>query len=202
MGADDQNNNKWKEFLADDADLPEEDDELTADAASAEEEELSEESPVSVTEDSPQVIVLKEALSKAQEEILLREAKVQNIASRSQREMRAAKDFANEKLLTALLPVLDSFDRALAADAAEDSQAQSMFEGMLLTRDMFMKVLVEFGVQLISPEIGEIFDPQSHEAVSVQAVADTESQTIVQVLQPGYRLNGRVVRAAMVIVAQ
>ena len=85
--------------------------------------------------------------------------------------------------------------------AQSEEEQNSLKEGMDLTLKMFRDVLEKFGVEEVDPE-GEKFDPEKHQAVSMQELEGAESGTIATVLQKGYALNGRLIRPAMVIVAK
>ncbi|MEJ2761784.1 MAG: nucleotide exchange factor GrpE, partial [Gammaproteobacteria bacterium] len=100
-----------------------------------------------------------------------------------------------------LLPVLDSLELGLEAADSATGEADSLREGMDLTLKKFRAVLEKFGVTVIDPQ-GEKFDPERHEAVTMQELAGSASGTVVSVMQKGYDLNGRLVRPAMVIVAK
>src|SRR5205085_2840828 len=100
------------------------------------------------------------------------------------------------------LPVVDSLVRGLeGAAVVSESQVKVLQDGMALTLDILNKSLEKHGVKTISPEKGAPFDPAQHEAMSMQSVPGALPNTIVQVLQDGYELNGRVIRAAMVLIA-
>lgn len=129
-------------------------------------------------------------------------AELDNVRKRAERDVTNAHKYSNEKLLNELLPVLDSLVRALEGLPAEDEALKNIRHGMVLTLELLEKTLTKFGVQFIDPAVGEPFNPAQHEAMSMQPHPDAAPNTIVQVLQRGYELHGRVLRAAMVIVAQ
>lgn len=129
-------------------------------------------------------------------------AELENIRRRSERDIGNAHKYGNEKLLSALLPVMDSLTRSLEGPELQDPHLKSMREGMELTLDLFEKTLEKFGVETTNPEPGEAFNPEQHEAMSMQDGPGAESNTVLQVVQKGYLLNGRVLRAAMVVVAK
>ncbi len=115
--------------------------------------------------------------------------------------MSNAHKFANEKLLKELLPVIDSLNRGIAGVNVDDEHLATMLTGMEMTRELLEKALGRFGVEVLNPAKGDTFDPALHEAMSMQPDPEVESNTVLQVLEKGYQLNGRVLRAAMVIVA-
>ena len=127
---------------------------------------------------------------------------MKNMELRTSREIDKARKFANDRLLKELLPVMDSLVRGLGDSDSDDPKVQSIREGMMLTMDLFTKTLNRFGVVVIDPAVGEDFNPEQHEAMSVMSHPKAKPNTIIEVLQKGYCLNGRVIKAAMVIVAK
>lgn len=124
-------------------------------------------------------------------------ADFQNFRRRTEKEKSDIYAFGNEKLVSDLLPVLDNFERALAAAPERDKFA----EGMELIYKQMVDVLKKNKVEEIEAE-GKVFDPNVHNAVMRQAKEGAESDTIITVLQKGYTLNGKVVRPSTVIVAE
>lgn len=139
---------------------------------------------------------VKENLEKA----LLAQAEMENLRKRTARDMENAHKFALDKFTKELLPVIDSLELGLfATDTAEDTD--SLKQGMDLTLKKFLDVMQKFGVSVVQAE-GEKFDPEKHEAISMQEVDGAKPGTVITVIQKGYELNGRLVRPAMVIVAK
>lgn len=128
-------------------------------------------------------------------------AEMRNVRDRAARDVTHAHRFANERFASDLLAVVDSIVRGLASLDANDQNLSVVRDGMQLTLDLFYNVLQKHGVTVINPALGDPFKPDLHEAVSMQQVAGALSNTVLEVLQQGYLLNGRVVRAAMVVVA-
>lgn len=128
-------------------------------------------------------------------------AELANAQRRMEQEVIKARKFGVERLLSDLIPVLDSLMRGLQGGLSNDPQAKVMREGMELTLDLLHKLLEKNGVIGINPAIGDTFDPMQHEAMSMHQDPEAKSNTVLQVLQKGYALHGRVIRAAMVIVA-
>lgn len=148
-----------------------------------------------------ETIALRKELDAAKTQLLEMRASMANLESRTEREMIKARQFANERIIKKLLPVIDSLTMGLDAGAKDTSDgAVAILKGMQLTSDMLLKVLQEFGVKAIDPQPGDDFDPESHEAMTVQNIEGQADNTIVQTLQRGYALQDRVLRAAMVIV--
>lgn len=128
------------------------------------------------------------------------QAELDNFRKRSLRDVENAHKYALEKFANELLPVIDSMELGLSA--ADSGAGQDSFrEGMDLTLTMLRSVLVKYGVEEV-PSEAQKFDPEKHEAVSMQEVAGSEPGTVVKVLQKGYSLNGRLIRPAIVIVAK
>ncbi|MCH9643483.1 MAG: nucleotide exchange factor GrpE [Gammaproteobacteria bacterium] len=139
---------------------------------------------------------------KLKDQLFRSKADLENLRRRSERDISNAHKYGSEKLLSDMLPVVDSIIRGLEGPESQDPQAQSMREGLKLTLDLLEKTLQKHGVVMIDPQVGEAFNPEKHEAMSMQQNPDAESNTILQVLQKGFELNGRIIRAAMVIVNQ
>lgn len=142
-------------------------------------------------------------LAAKDEEILRVAAEGMNAQKRLQRELENTRKYANEKLIKAMVPVMDSFDKALEIvyDDEVEVTVEAMVEGTINTQQSLSKVLQEYGIEIINP-LGERFNPEIHEAMSMVKSEDHEKNTVVDVFQKGYLLNGRVIRAAMVVVAQ
>jgi molecular chaperone GrpE len=148
-----------------------------------------------------QLNVLEQKVNEYKDKAFRAQAMLDNVNRRAERDIEKAHRYGTEKLLVELLPVIDSLNRGLEDKTSKDQQVKNMREGIQLTLDMLMKVLKKFGVREIDPKEGEPFDPELHEAMSTMKVEGQKTHTIVRVLQKGYELNDRVVRAAMVIVA-
>lgn len=149
---------------------------------------------------------IREAVDAAlaeQRDLLLRaQAEVQNMRRRCEQDVEKAHKFALERFAGDLLSVVDNLERALAAVPPEGSgQVSALREGVELTLKGFLEVLARFNVQQISP-LGEPFDPQYHEAVATVPQPDAVPNTVMDVMQKGYSLNGRIIRPAMVVVTK
>jgi molecular chaperone GrpE len=128
------------------------------------------------------------------------QAEMENLRKRTARDVENAHKYALEKFVNELLPIMDSLELGLsAAESAEN--IDDLREGMTLTMKMFSSAMEKFNVKTIDPA-GEKFNPEQHEAVSMQEIEGTESGTVAMVMQKGYELNGRLVRPAMVVVAK
>jgi molecular chaperone GrpE len=147
---------------------------------------------------------LEKALAKAEENwnlYLGARAEADNIRKRGERDLQNAHKFALKDFVDALLPVKDSLEMGITAAADETVDVNKLREGSELTLKMLMSALEKFGVQEIDP-LGTRFNPELHEAMAMQPSATAESNTVLQVIQKGYMLNERLIRPAMVIVAQ
>ena len=134
-------------------------------------------------------------------EFLRARAELENLSKRSARDIENAHKFGLERYMTELLPVKDSVELGLNAAAGGETDAQKLREGLTLTLKLFDAASEKFGLQEVNPE-GQSFDPEYHQAMSIQEAAGVEPGTVVTVVQKGYLLNGRLLRPAMVIVAQ
>ena len=159
--------------------------------------------PASVTPE--QLEELKERAARADEhwERLLRTtADFDNFKKRAARERTEAIQFANSALLQKLLPVLDSFEMALAAaQNAKDEKTTSLQTGINMVQSQLKNILLEAGLEEIDAA-GKPFDPALHEAVSQQETTDVPEGTVVQQIRKGYKLRERLLRPAGVIVAK
>lgn len=146
---------------------------------------------------------LEQANSKAQEhwdKLVRAKAELDNLRKRHERELEGAHKYGLERFANALLQVRDSLE--LGHQAALDPQTDiaRLREGTELTLKLMADVMEKFGIEQMDP-LGEAFNPELHQAMAMQPVAGRESNTVVQVVLKGYRLNGRLLRPAMVIVA-
>ncbi len=134
------------------------------------------------------------------DQVLRSLAEMENVKRRAQRDVENAHKFAVEKLLNDLFPVLDSLEKAVET-ANETEGAAAIAEGVSLSLKLFLDTLTKSGVEQVDP-LGEPFDPQKHEAMTMVPNPDAEPNTVMEVMAKGYILNGRLVRAAKVIVVQ
>ncbi len=147
-------------------------------------------------------LLASEAKVKEQQESVLRaKAEVENMRRRTEQEIDKARKYALNKFAEELLPVIDNLERAIQAADAENEAVKPILEGVELTHKTFVDVVAKFGLKEINPE-GEAFNPEQHQAMSIQESPDHESNTVMFVMQKGYELNGRVIRPAMVMVAK
>ncbi len=141
-----------------------------------------------------------EELTKVKDQLLRTVAEMENVRRRAQRDVENAHKFAVEKLLSDLLPVIDSLEKAVEA-AKTTENPDSMAEGIRLSLKLFVSTLEKAGIAIVDP-LGEPFDPQLHEAMAMVPNPDAEPNSVMDVMQRGYTLNGRLVRAAKVVVVK
>jgi molecular chaperone GrpE len=125
-------------------------------------------------------------------------AETENVRKRAARDVEHARRYALEAFAKEMLTVRDSFEMGI--EAADSADAASLVEGSAVTLKLLSSTLERFGISAVDP-IGEPFDPELHEAISMQPSADAEPGSVLVVAQKGYALNGRLLRPAMVVVA-
>jgi len=144
---------------------------------------------------------LEDAQKKASdnwEQFLRAKAEMDNLRRRNTKDVENAHKYGIEKFVNELLPVLDGMAMGLAT---EDASAESLREGMELTMNMMAKMLEKLGIEEVDP-LNEKFDPEKHQAMTMQPNADVEPNTVIAVMQKGYVLNDRLIRPAMVMVSK
>ena len=140
---------------------------------------------------------LERELAEAKAAVLYVKAEGENIRRRATDDIEKARKFALEKFSNELLAVKDSLDAAVIIEAAD---VQSYKDGIQITIKQLSSVFEKFNIVEVNP-VGEKFDPNSHQAISMLD-SDQEANTVLNVLQKGYTLNGRVLRPALVMVAK
>jgi molecular chaperone GrpE len=148
-----------------------------------------------------QLAQLQEKLAEAEDRALRIAAEAQNLRRRSEKDVENAHKFALEKFAGALLSVADNLERALESANRDDELVKPFIEGVELTYRGFVDVLKKHQIEQINP-VGEPFDPQFHEAMTMVENPNVEPNTVLHVMARGYTLNGRLLRAAMVVVAK
>lgn len=175
--------------------------------ATAEESNVSDQAANSAAGEHPEDVhvLLEDARNKADEhwnQFLRLQAEMENLRKRNERDVTNAHKFALEKFTAELLPVKDSLEMGIAAASeGETISADKLKEGSELTLKMLSSAFEKFNIKEINP-LNEKFNPEHHEAMSIQERADVEPNTVVAVVQKGYLLNDRLVRPAMVIVSK
>ena len=162
--------------------------EEAAEAASEEQAEAAE----------PSLEELQAKVQENWEKYLRTYAEMENVRKRAVRDVENARKFALEKFSNELLAVRDSLEMGLGT--AGDADVAAIRAGAEATLKQLSSVMERFGVEEVDPE-GEPFDPQLHEAMTMQPSADVEPGTVLTVFQKGYSLNGRLLRPARVVVA-
>ena len=184
-------------------------DEMEQETAENEAEKTVEQSAdSSVADDSEgarevdQLAQLEAEIEKYKDVALRAEAEMQNLRRRAERDVRNAHKFGAERLLQNLLPVLDSLEKAIeTSEAAGQAEDDPQLEGIKLCSKLFVDVLTKEGIEALDPQ-GEPFDPNLHEALSMIENPDLEPNSVMTVIQKGYRLNERLVRPAKVMVSK
>ena len=187
--------------------------------AAQQEQQIAEEAVAETTNDAPldeqqaaeggapstpqaQIDDLQLRLEQAKEQALRALADTQNARRRAEKDAESAHKFALDKFCNALLPVVDNLERAQqAAGASEDEAVKSILQGVELTHKSFIDVLNKFNLEQVNP-LGEPFDPQFHQAITMLENPDAEPNSVLDVMQTGYTLNGRLIRPAMVVVSK
>jgi molecular chaperone GrpE len=134
------------------------------------------------------------------DEILRSRAEVENVRKRAEKDVAAAHKYGIERLIQDILPVKDSMDMGLEVPV-ESGSSDAFREGMELTAKMFSDFFEKLNVTVISP-LGDTFDPELHQAMMTEPTSEAEKGTVTKVMQQGYLLNDRLVRPALVVVAE
>ena len=169
--------------------------------------EVAEENGENIKSKEVDVEFLQGQLEKLQEQskvsldkVVRAQAEMENLRKRAARDVENAHKYALEKFTDELLPIMDSLELGLSA-SVKAKNLDDLCKGMELTLEMFNTVMEKFGITMIEPK-GEKFNPELHDAVSMQETDDSNSGIIIEVMQKGYTLNGRLIRPAMVVVAK
>lgn len=160
------------------------------------------------TSEDPEVAILQEQLAAAEaqvsefsDQMLRARAEVENMRRRMERDVEKARKFALENFSQELLAVLDSLELGLVAGKDENATIEKLIEGTELTLKMFKSVLEKFNVKEVDPH-GQVFDPELHQAMTMQESVEHEPHTVMEVFQKGYTLHDRLIRPARVVVAK
>lgn len=190
----------WQQFKeenqAQEANSTDENMDLGAEPEYAEEESLEH---LSYEEVSEKLTLAEQQAHENWEKSVRALAELDNVRRRAEREIDNAHRYGAEKLISSLLPVMDSLEQALQMAAKEEDAA--MREGLELTMKLFLDALQKFDVQQLDP-MGLPFNPQEHEAMTMQEAPGVAPNTVVAVFQKGYKLSDRVIRPARVIVSK
>jgi molecular chaperone GrpE len=147
-------------------------------------------------------LVAAQATVADQKDMVIRaKAEVDNIRRRSAQDVEKARKFALEKFAAELLPVVDNLERAISSIDKDDEHQKILAEGVELTLQSMQSALEKFGIKAVDPQ-DQPFNPEFHQAMSMQEVEGVAANTVIAVMQKGYELNGRLVRPAMVMVSK
>ncbi|SFV80899.1 Heat shock protein GrpE [hydrothermal vent metagenome] len=147
---------------------------------------------------------LEEAQQSAKDnwdKVLRAQAEMENLKRRNAKDLENAHKFALDGFVKALLEVKDSLTMGLKTANEEKATIEHIIEGLEMTDKVFLSTMEKFGVETINPK-GEPFNPEFHEAVTMLPMPDQKSNSVLEVVQIGFSLNGRLVRPAMVVVVQ
>ena len=170
--------------------------------SSAEEKDVEEQADFTLEEVLEKLAEEKEGAARARDDLLRVQAEMQNLRRRTEQDIEKAHKYGQEKFSTELLTVMDNLERALAAASDyEDETVKAIYEGVDLTLKSFTDCFNRFHIGSVDP-MGEPFDPQLHQAVTILDNSDVEPNTVIEVMQKGYTLHGRVIRPAMVVVSK
>jgi len=135
------------------------------------------------------------------EQMMRLRAEIENNQKRAERDLENAHKYALKSFVENLLPIVDSMEMGQVAGAADNATLESIREGSDMTMSIFIQVLQKNGLEAIDP-MGEKFDPEKHQAISMLEIEGAESGSVVEVMQRGFLLNDRLIRPAMVVVAK
>ena len=162
----------------------------------------SEDAPEEGSESDQALDVALEQAQNAKDDLLRVQAEMQNLRRRTEQDIEKAHKYGQDKLCIELLAVMDNLERAQeAASNSEDEAIKAIREGVDLTVKGFADCFKKFNIETVDP-LGEPFDPQLHQAMSIQENTESEPNTVIAVMQKGYTLHGRVIRPAMVMVSK
>jgi molecular chaperone GrpE len=197
--------NEQKPDTQSDSDLIEEVLEQTAELENEEVKAVTgdvvEEEEVSVAELQQQLAKAEQKAAENWDKALRIQAEMENLKRRTQKDLESAHKYGLEKFAKELLNVIDSLELGIQAATSDAPEVVKLKEGSELTIKQFEAVFDKFNIKAIDPT-GQAFDPEFHQAMSMLSSADAEPNTVLNVLQKGYVLNGRLIRPAMVVVAQ
>ena len=162
----------------------------------------TEDAPKEVSESEQALETALEQAQNAKDDLLRVQAEMQNLRRRTEQDIEKAHKYGQEKLSIELLAVMDNLERSQeAASDSEDEAVKAIRAGVDLTVKGFVDCFKKFNIETIDP-LGEPFDPQLHQAMSMQENTESEPNTVIAVMQKGYTLHGRVIRPAMVMVSK
>lgn len=184
-----------------DEEILEKNEELTEEEQVQTESENIESSDVSIEELQQKLEAAEQKAADSMDQLLRAKAEMENLRRRTQKDLENAHKFAIEKFVTELLTVKDSLEMGLDAAAHEAATIDKLKEGTEMTLNMLKTVFEKFNVVELHPH-EEKFNPDHHQAMSMQESDEHEPNTVLNVMQKGYLLNDRLVRPAMVMVSK
>lgn len=143
----------------------------------------------------------KRTVEEQKDSVIRAKAEVENVRRRAALDVEKAHKFALEKFSNELLPVADNLERALQAADASNDDLKPLIEGIELTLKSFEGTVAKFGIEVVAPQKGDALNPELHQAMSMIPDPEVAPNKIINCLQKGYTLNGRLLRPAMVMVA-
>ena len=187
------------ELLEDVLEQADELDNETAEPVAELEDEADEE--LSVEELQKQLAKAESKAAENWDKVLRIQAEMDNLKRRTQKDLDSAHKYGLEKFAKELLSVIDSLELGIQAATSDAPEVVKLKEGSELTIKQFESVFAKFNIEAIDP-MGQPFDPEFHQAMTMVPTEDAEPNTVINVFQKGYVLNGRLIRPAMVVVAQ
>ena len=154
-----------------------------------------------IAELSKKLALAEQKVKDQQDSVVRAKAEMENVRRRATQDVEKAHKFALDKFAEGLLPVIDSMELAISHADQEDEALKPMIEGVELTLKSMLTTIEKFGLKPIDPT-NEAFDPEKHQAMSMQAVEGVPANQVIAVMQKGYELNGRLIRPAMVMVSK
>lgn len=185
-----------EDVIEQDAELDNED-QVEDQAAVPEAEEVE----VSIAGLQKQLATAEKKAAENWDKVLRIQAEMDNLKRRTQKDLDSAHKYGLEKFAKELLNVIDSLELGIQAATSDAPEVVKLKEGSELTIKQFETVFSKFNIEAIDPA-GEVFNPEFHQAMSMVPTEEAEPNTVMNVLQKGYVLNGRLIRPAMVVVAQ
>jgi molecular chaperone GrpE len=199
-------NKEYTELSMTNEQPPQHDDEVEAGIDAEQQNEAQD--VIELTEDQQRIVELEVAVIAAETKLVEQKdsvmraiADADNARKRAQGEIDKARKFALEKFAGELLPVADNLERALQVANPEDEAIKPIFDGVEMTLKSFFSTIEKFGMTVIDPQ-GQPFNPEKHQAMSMQENAELPANTVMAVMQKGYEINGRLLRPAMVLVTR
>ena len=154
-----------------------------------------------IVELSKKLALAEQKVKDQQDSVIRAKAEMENVRRRATQDVEKAHKFALDKFADGLLPVIDSMEMAISHADKEDEALKPMIEGVELTLKSMLTTIEKFGLTVIDPK-DQAFDPEKHQAMSMQAVDGVPANQVIAVMQKGYELNGRLIRPAMVMVSK